>query len=330
MRKPTTLDPIHPMEAKSAAELPAGVGWHYEPKWDGFRCLALKSGTDVELQGKSGKSLTRYFPEVAKALSGVKLSNAALDGELRIEIDGVASFDALQMRLHPAATRIKRLSEETPATLVVFDTLLDADGNPIHELPLEKRWAVLKRLSRKFNDAVSLSEATEDVRIAQQWLKRGYAGTDGVIAKRLDMPYLFGERALLKVKRLRTADCVVGGFRYQRGKKTVGSLLLGLYDSDGLLHHVGFTSALGGEDKSELTARLEKLIGKPGFTGDAPGGPSRWATDRSAEWEPLKPKLVVEVSYDHVTGNRFRHGTRLLRWRPDKAPRQCTFEQIEP
>ena len=317
------------MEAKSAAELPAGPGWLYEPKWDGFRCLALKNGSDVALQGKSGKPLTRYFPEVAKALSKIRLTSAALDGELRIETDGVASFDALQMRLHPAASRIERLSEESPASLVVFDTLLDSKGESIHEWPLEKRRAELMQLSHKFSGRLSLSEATEDIAKARRWLKRGYAGTDGVIAKQLEQPYMFGERALLKVKRIRTADCVVGGFRYQRGTKTVGSLLLGLYDEDGLLHHVGFTSALGNENKAELTAKLEKIVSAPGFTGDAPGGPSRWATDRSADWEPLEPKLVVEVSYDHVTGDRFRHGTRLLRWRPDKSPRQCTFEQIE-
>ena len=310
--------------------LPAGPGWLYEPKWDGFRCLALKDGSDVELQGKSGKSLTRYFPEVATAFSEIPLARAALDGELRIEIDGVASFEALQMRLHPAATRIQRLSKESPASLVLFDTLLDAKGASIHELPLEKRRSVLTRISQKFGDRLSLSEATQDIRVAKRWLARGYAGTDGVIAKELDKPYQFGERALLKVKRIRTADCVVGGFRYQAGTKTVGSLLLGLYDQDGLLHHVGFTSALANEDKPQLTAQLEKIIAPPGFTGDAPGGPSRWANERSADWKPLKPKLVVEVSYDHVTGDRFRHGTRLLRWRPDKSPRQCTFDQIDP
>jgi len=328
MKELPVPEPIHPMEAKSVGELPVGDGWLYEPKWDGFRCLALKDGASVELQGKSGKPLARYFPEVVKMLSAINLKHAALDGELRIEIGGVASFDALQMRLHPAATRIKKLSEETPATLVVFDTLLNAKGLPIHELPLRKRQAELQRLARKFKNGLSMSEATEDIGVARRWLKNGYAGTDGVIAKRLDLPYRFGERAMLKVKRIRTADCVVGGFRYERGKKIVGSLLLGLYDKDGLLHHVGFTSGLAGVDKPELTAKLEKLIAPPGFTGDAPGGPSRWTTDRSAEWEPLKPKLVAEVSYDHVTGNRFRHGTRLIRWRPDKAPRQCTFDQI--
>jgi ATP-dependent DNA ligase len=178
-------------------------------------------------------------------------------------------------------------------------------------------------------DGFLIGESTRDVAVACRWLNTGYAGTDGVMAKRLDLPYRFGERAMLKVKRIRTADCVVGGFRYGQGSKLIGSLLLGLYDDQGLLHHVGFTSALAGIDKADLTAKLERLIGPPGFTGDAPGAPSRWSTERSSEWQPLKPKLVVEVSFDHVTGNRFRHGTKLLRWRPDKAPRQCTFDQIK-
>jgi ATP-dependent DNA ligase len=321
-------NPILAMEAKSAPELPNGPGWLYEPKWDGFRCLAFKDGATVELQGKSGKSLTRYFPEVAAAFSKIGLRRSVLDGELRILVDGRAEFDALQMRLHPAASRIKRLSEETPASFVVFDTLLDAAGKPIHDQLLQDRHRMLLSLTSKFPDAVSLTESTEKLIVARRWLKTGYAGTDGVIAKRLDMPYRFGERAMIKVKRIRTADCVVGGFRYGQGSKVVGSLLLGLYDDGGLLNHVGFTSALADVDKPALTTNLEKLISPPGLSGDAPGGPSRWATERSAAWQPLKPKLVVEVRFDHVTGNRFRHGTRLLRWRPDKAPSQCTFEQI--
>jgi len=316
------------MEAKLEAELPAGPGWLYEPKWDGFRCLAFKDGTSVDLQGKSGKFLTVYFPEVARAVARIKRKQVALDGELRIAIGGKPAFEALQMRLHPAESRIKRLSEETPASLVIFDTLLDATGAPVHQRPLVERRRVLKKLAVGLPEVLSVGKATEDLQLATKWLRSGYDGTDGVIAKRLDMPYRFGERAMIKVKRIRTADCVVGGFRYGRRSKLVGSLLLGLYDEHGLLHHVGFTSALGGADKPALTAKLEKLAGAPGFTGKAPGGPSRWATERSAEWCPLKPKLVVEVSYDHVTGGRFRHGTRLLRWRPDKAPKQCTFDQI--
>lgn len=321
--------PLWPMEAKLASELPQGAGWLYEPKWDGFRCLAFKDGRSVELQGKSGKSLKRFFPEVACAVAAVKLRRLILDGELRIMVDGASDFDALQMRLHPAASRIARLSRETPADVVIFDTLLDADGRPIDSQPLVARRSILKTLSSKFPPGLSVTPCTEDIGAARRWLETGYQGGDGVVAKRLDLPYLFGERAMVKVKHIRTADCVVGGFRYGRGSKLVGSLLLGLYDAQGLLHHVGFTSSLANTDKKALTAKLERLIAAPGFTGDAPGGPSRWATDRSADWQPLKPKLVVEVSFDHVTGQRFRHGTRLLRWRPDKAPRQCTFDQIQ-
>ena len=320
--------PIYPMEAKLAADLPVGPGWLYEPKWDGFRCLAFKDGASVELQAKSGKLLTPFFPEVVSAVAAIKAERLALDGELRIVLDGKPAFDALQMRLHPAPSRIKKLSNETPASLVIFDTLVSVKGVPIHERPLSERRRELEKLAAKLPESISLTESTEDLKIANRWLKSGHAGTDGVIAKRLDLPYRFGERAMIKVKRIRTADCVVGGFRYGQGSKLVGSLLLGLYDDQGLLHHVGFTSALANTDKAALTAKLEKLIAPPGFTADAPGGPSRWATERSAEWQPLKPELVVEVSYDHVTGNRFRHGTRLLRWRPDKAPAQCTFEQI--
>jgi ATP-dependent DNA ligase len=282
----------------------------------------------VELQGKSGKSLTRYFPEAAQAIAAVKLNRAILDCELRIVIEGSADFDALQMRLHPAISRITKLSKEMPAEMVVFDTLLDASGKPIHDRALADRRFTLEKLSTMFAAGILVGESTRDVSVARRWLKTGYAGTDGVMAKRLDLPYLFGERAMLKVKRIRTADCVIGGFRYAQGSKQVGSLLLGLYDDEGLLHHVGFTSALAGIDKAALTAKLEKLIAPPGFTGDAPGGPSRWSTARSSEWQPLKPQLVVEVSFDHVTGNRFRHGTRLMRWRPDKAAHACTFDQI--
>ena len=306
-------DPIAPMEAKLVRDLPVESGWVYEPKWDGFRCLVFKDGPAVELQGKSGKSLSRFFPEMARIISAMKLQRAIIDGELRIVIDGVAEFDALQMRLHPAASRIIKLSSQTPASMVVFDTLLDGAGKPIHDRPFADRRRVLARLAPKFPAYLTMTESTEDVLVARRWLKSGYAGTDGVVAKKLALPYRFGERVMLKVKRIRTADCVVGGFRYAQGKKVVGSLLLGLYDSAGLLHHVGFTSAFADIDKPALTRKLEKLIQPPGFTGDAPGGQTRWATERSAEWQPLKPKLVVEVSFDHVTDNRFRHGTRLLR-----------------
>jgi ATP-dependent DNA ligase len=242
------------------------------------------------------------------------------------------SFDTLQMRIHPAESRIKKLAAETPAVLILFDMLLDAKGRSLIELPLAKRRAALDAFYDKAGETASLklSPFTRDRHVADHWLKEARGALDGVIAKRVDGAYIPGERAMLKVKEIRTADCVVGGFRYASGSKYVGSLLLGLYDRDGKLDHVGFTSTITNDERPALTKKLEALIAPPGFTGKAPGGPSRWSTERSGEWEPLKPKLVVEVRYDQVTGDRFRHGTKLVRFRPDKAPRQCTFEQIEP
>ena len=318
-----------PMEAKSVEALPNGREWQFEPKWDGFRCLAFKNGNRVDLQAKSGKPLGRYFPEVVKALLGLNADHFVIDGELIIEIGGILSFDALQMRLHPAQSRITKLSNDTPAHLIVFDMLVDTGGQPIIERPLSER----RRKLEGFIDSIGrskmlkLSPATRSRSKAETWLG-GHDGTDGVVAKRIDSPYIPGERAMLKVKRLRTADCVVGGFRYKADSKLVGSLLLGLYGEDGRLNHVGFSATISNADRPALTRRLKALREPPGFTGDAPGGPSRWSTERSTQWEPLRPELVVEVRYDHVSGGRFRHGTKLIRWRPDKAPRQCTCEQI--
>jgi ATP-dependent DNA ligase len=236
------------------------------------------------------------------------------------------------MRVHPAASRIKKLSVETPATLILFDMLLDIKGNSLIEQPLTKRRAALERFFKAARGGASLklSPFTSERAKARRWLDSARGALDGVVAKESDGPYLPGERAMLKVKRLRTADCVVGGFRYETGGNEVGSLLLGLYNKEGKLDHVGFTATITDAERPALTKVLEALISPPGFTGNAPGGPSRWSTQRSSEWEPLKPKLVVEVRYDHVTGDRFRHGTKLVRFRPDKAPRQCTFAQIEP
>ena len=319
-----------PMEAKLTADLPADPGWRFEPKWDGFRCLAFRSGGGVDLRAKSGKPLGRYFPDVVAVLAALPVDRFILDGELTIPVDGELSFDALQMRLHPAQSRVRKLAAETPATLVLFDCLIDAKGQSLADSPLTRRRAALETVFRRFKgaDHVRLSAGTEDIDEARRWLTRTGAALDGVVAKRLDGPYASGERAMLKVKRLRSADCVVGGFRYQTGGHVVGSLLLGLYDDAGKLDHVGYTSAISDAERPGLTAKLEKLAGGPGFTGDAPGGPSRWSNGRSAEWTPLKTELVVEVRYDQVTGDRFRHGTTLLRWRPDKAPRQCTLAQL--
>ncbi|MDT8759997.1 ATP-dependent DNA ligase [Sphingomonas psychrotolerans] len=318
---------IEPMEAQLVAALPDGPGWQFEPKWDGFRCLAFKQGDEVELQSKSGKPLARYFPEVAAAIAALPVERIALDGELLIPVGASLSFDALQMRLHPAESRIRKLSVETPARLMLFDCLW-SDAS-LTDRPLAERRAALEAFYARHRSAtLRLSPITEDPEVAQKWLDAAGGALDGVIAKRRDETYQPGERAMRKVKRLRTADCVVGGFRYATKKREVGSLLLGLYDDAGLLHHVGFTSAIAAADRPELTERLEALVEAPGFTGDAPGGPSRWSTERSAEWQPLRPELVAEVRYDHVTGRRFRHGTGFLRWRPDKAPRQCTMEQL--
>ena len=322
--------PIAPMEAQLAAELPVGNDWQYEPTWDGFRCLAERDDDQITLTSKSGKPLGRYFPEVVAMLAGLKEKRFLLDGELIIPVGDVLSFEALQLRLHPAESRIRKLSAATPAEYMLFDLLWIA-GKSLTAEPLEKRREALERFhSKQRVPGLLLSPITHEPDRALDWLRRSGGALDGVIAKRTDQDYRAGERAMVKVKQQRTADCVVGGFRYAEKAKEVGSLLLGLYDDDGLLHHVGFTSAIKAEERPALTGKLEKLIQPPGFTGNAPGGPSRWATARSAEWQPLKPQLVVEVRYDQVTGRRFRHGTGLLRWRPDKAPRQCTFDQLAP
>ena len=324
--------PYLPMEAKSVEQLPAGANWQYEPKWDGFRCVAFRDGAQVELQSKSGQPLARYFPEIVAALLKLKAKQFVIDGEIVVPIKGRFSFDDLLMRIHPAASRIQKLSQETPAKLIVFDLLVDERGRLVSQELLSERRKRLETFAKKYfakNKSIELSPQTRALKTARDWLAGAGVDLDGVIAKRVDLPYQSGNRqGMVKVKRLRTADCVVGGFRYASEGKVVGSLLLGLYDDEGLLHHVGFTSAIKTSEKPALTKKLEKRIKPPGFTGNAPGGPSRWATERSAEWHPLAPKLVVEVQYDHFTGGRFRHGTKLLRWRPDKKPAQCTMEQI--
>src|SRR5450432_162834 len=321
-----------PMEAEPAADLPSGLKWQYEPKWDGFRCIAFCDGTRVDLQSKSGKPLTRYFPELAAALLALKPRQFVLDGEIVIPIDGHLSFDELLMRIHPAASRVLKLSQEHPCAFIVFDLLVDEKGKSLVKMPLEKRREKLKRLAKSYfgeNPAISLSPVTDDLSVARKWFHMG-VGLDGIVAKRKDLPYQTGERTgMQKIKKKRTADCVVGGFRYLEKKPLVGSLLLGLYNAEGLLDHVGFSSSIQDDERLALTRKLEKIIKAPGFTGKAPGGPSRWTTKHSMEWQPLDTKLVVEVQFDHFTGGRFRHGTRFLRWRPEKAPRQCTTKQVK-
>ncbi len=322
---------IEPMEAKSAEALPAGTGWQYEPKWDGFRCIAFKNGGNVELRAKSGKPLGRYFPELIAFLVGLAVDRFVIDGEIVVEIDGMLAFDALQARLHPAESRIRKLSGDTPARFVAFDMLMDKDGGLLLDQQLVNRRARLEEFARIVSAdprQFVVSPFTRNREEAAVWLSGSGSDTDGVVCKRLDEPYRPGERAMVKVKRMRTADCVVGGFRYGRDSHLVGSLLLGLYNDNGKLDHVGFTSAISDAEKPDLTKRLEALRGQPGFTGKAPGGRSRWSTERSSDWQPLKPELVVEVRFDQVTGHRFRHGTRFLRWRPDKSPSQCDIRQI--
>ncbi len=320
------------MEAESVPQLPRGTGWQYEPKWDGFRCLVFRDGARVVLQSKSGRPLGRYFPELVQAILALKPERFVLDGEIVIVSRGRHDFDQLLQRIHPAASRIKTLAATTPARLMVFDLLEDATGN-IASLPLAGRRPLLERFARKYfprRGSLRLSPATKNLPRANRWLNQKGSFLDGIIAKRLDFSYASGERtAMQKFKRIRTADCVVGGFRYAEGSPVLGSLLLGLYE-DKLLHHVGFTSSFSQEERRAMVKTVQPLIAPPGFTGRAPGGPSRWSTKRSSEWKPLLPQLVVEVAYDHVTNDRFRHGTKFVRWRPDKAARQCTMEQIKP
>jgi ATP-dependent DNA ligase len=320
------------MEARSVEELPRSGEWQFEPKWDGFRCLAFRKGNEVELMSKSGKPLSRYFPEIIATFALVEPARFILDGELLIPVGNDLAFDALQMRLHPAQSRINKLAKETPALFMAFDILMDDRSCTYLDKPLRERRGALEALFKRLGKAgrLRLSPFSRELSEARKWLARAGAGAlDGVIAKPLNEPYQPEERAMLKVKPLRTADCVVGGFRYATGSKEVGSMLLGLYDNARRLNHVGFTSGIANVDRPALTKKLETLRGGAGFTGDAPGGPSRWSTERSVAWVPVAPKLVVEVEYDQVTGGRFRHGTRFVRWRPDKKPSQCRCDQME-
>ena len=316
--------PFPPMEAQLTRALPRGENFLFEPKWDGFRCLCFRDGDDVYLQSKSSRPLARYFPEVVAMLRALPMRKLAIDGELVISVDDKLDFDQLLQRIHPAESRVRKLAAEFPARLIVFDLLVDPDGERVADLPLEERRARLERL-----DGLYLSEATRDRSTAATWLSASSQDIDGVIAKRLDCSYRSGERdGMFKVKRVHTADCVIGGYRTSDDGTRIASLLLGLYDAAGILHYVGFTSSLNAEDRAHLERELKKRKGASAFTGRSPGGPSRWSHGKSMEWVPVKPEIVIEVGFDHVTGGRFRHGTRALRFRPDKAPRQCTTDQL--
>jgi ATP-dependent DNA ligase len=321
------------MEALQVGELPLGEQWQYEPKWDGFRCIAFRDGDRVDLMSKSGKPLGRYFPDIVEAIKAIDAQRFVLDGEIVIPIGKLLSFDELLLRIHPAASRVKTLAAEHPAMLIVFDLLVGDRGASLVKEPLADRRVALEKFAAKYlagAGAVRLSPATTAERTVKRWYASVGSALDGVIAKRRDLPYQTGERTgMQKLKQKRTADCVVGGFRYASKGRSMGSLLLGLFDDKGKLNHVGFCSAFSANERAALTPKLESLVKKPGFTGQAPGGPSRWGTERTGEWEPLATKLVVEVEYDHFTGGRFRHGTGFLHWRPDKSPRQCTMKQVE-
>jgi len=326
--------PIEPMLAKLTPEIPEGGGWTYEPKWDGFRAIVFFDGQQAYIQSRDLKPLNRYFPELVAGLERSLGAAAVLDGEVIIVRDGALDFDALQMRIHPAESRVRMLAEQTPSAFVAFDLLADGDAD-LREAPFGER---RERLAARFGAAHApayLTPATHDRAEAARWFEAFEgAGLDGIIAKRMDQAYMAGARAMLKIKHLREADCVVGGFRWYKGSegKAVGSLLLGLYDGEGVLHHVGHTSSFKADEKRALVAKLQPYLTDRdvGFgAGRTPGEPSRWTGKKDLSWMRLRPELVCEVSFDHLQGERFRHAATFRRWRTDKPPRACTFEQLE-
>jgi ATP-dependent DNA ligase len=322
--------PYPPMEAKRVDRIPAGDTWQFEPKWDGFRAIVFRAGDTVVIQSKAGQPLSRYFPELVEAFRTIKAKELILDGEIVVPVQGRLSFDDLLQRIHPAESRIRKLAEASPAHYYAFD-ILSAKGKELQQLPIEERREKLEAFFGTVDHPLlHLSPATTDRKLATDWFdKFGALGLDGVMAKRLGEPYHSGDReGMVKVKHLKSADCVVGGFRYGEGTRTVGSLLLGLYDDEGRLVYIGHTSSIRKEDRAGLTKELEALRGENPFEVRVPGGPSRWATEKSGEWEPLRPELVCEVEYDYFSQGRFRHGSKLLRWRPEKKPEQCTMDQV--
>ncbi|MEO8035047.1 MAG: ATP-dependent DNA ligase [Acidobacteriota bacterium] len=324
--------PFPPMEAKRVEQVPTGAGWQFEPKWDGFRAVIFRSGDTVAIQSKAGQPLTRYFPEVVEAIRTIAQKQFVLDGEIVVSIGGRLSFDDLLQRIHPAEKRVLRLAGETPASYFAFD-LLALRKKSLVEQPIEERRIQLEAFVEGVeSERIQLSPATLDRKLALAWFDQfGAAGLDGVMAKRLGEPYHSGDReGMVKVKHLKTADCVVGGFRYGEGTRSVGSLLLGLYDDEGRLVHIGHSSSIRKSDRDDLTAQLRTLSAENPFEVRVPGGPSRWATAKSGEWEPVRPELVCEVEYDYFSQGRFRHGSKFLRWRPEKDPKSCTMDQVVP
>ncbi len=337
--------PVPPMLARPASELPPGEHWLFEPKWDGFRCIVFRDGDEIELASRNGRPLNRYFPELVGALKERLPPRIVTDGEIVIDRDGTLDFEALLLRIHPAASRVDMLARTLPASFVAFDVLAVGDEDLTHRPQEERRARLLEALTPAL-PPLYLTPATTDRRQAQEWFDRFEgAGLDGVVAKALDQPYVCGRREMVKVKHQRTADCVVGGFRQHKSGDGIGSLLLGLYDERGRLQHVGVATGLSGERRRELARELKGLsddagAGHPwcapengdGVDGDerrVPGGPSRWTGTRDLSWEPVRIERVVEVAYDHLQGRRFRHATRFLRWRPDREPASCTYEQID-
>ena len=338
------VPPLPPMLARLAGTLPAGPGLHYEPKWDGFRCLAFRDSDDVDMRSRNQRPLARYFPEVVDALRSVPTDRFVLDGELVVEGRRGIRFEDLMARLHPAASRVERLSQETPAKLVAFDLLAVGDDD-LRAVPFVERRARLEALLAGPRAAgaatLCVTPATADPAVAERWLDEPNPGIDGVVVKRADLLYQPGKRAMVKVKRQRTAECVVGGFRWLAGQPLVGSLLLGLYDEGGALRHIGVASSFKGSHRAALVDQLAPymtdLAGHPweqGFgLGRSPigrllGAAGRWTPDLELDWQPLRPQLVCEVVFDRWDGDRFRHPARFLRWRPARSPASCTFDQL--
>jgi ATP-dependent DNA ligase len=322
--------PLEPMLARSAEEIPAGPGWRYEPKWDGFRAVVFRDGADLLVGSRKGQPLQRFFPEILDPLRAALPDPAVVDGEIIIATPRGLDFDALQMRLHPAASRVAKLAGETPATVILFD-LLGEGRDDLRERPLVTRRELLLGAIVP-NARVALTPQTADLEEASDWFTRYEgAGLDGLIAKPEDSTYRSGERGWTKIKHLRSVDCVVGGYRMEVKGGGVGSLLLGLYDGDGVLHHVGHTSSFSAQEKRDLVQLLTPLEGGDSFGhGRTPGAPSRWSREKDAAWTPLIPSLVCEVSFDHLQGQRFRHAARFLRWREDRDPLTCTYDQLTP
>jgi ATP-dependent DNA ligase len=336
--------PVEPMLAKLTEELPVSADLLYEPKWDGFRAIVYRGTSDVFIQSRDLRPLDRYFPELHQIFLERLPDGCVIDGEIVIATKKGLDFDALQMRLHPAASRVTKLAKETPAAFVAFD-LLARDGRDVRELPQIERRGLLEQLLADSEPPIHLTPMTRDAALAREWLSRFEgAGLDGVIAKPVDAPYQPGKRAMIKVKHARTADCVVAGFRWHKsGKDAIGSLLLGLYDDHGALHHVGVTSAFTMVTRRALVEELAPL--RTGALQEhpwrhwaeaaghemtrMPGGQSRWSAGKDLSWEPLRIERVCEVKYDHMQGDRFRHAATFLRWRPDKLPGDCRYDQLE-